>query len=213
MSKTAWDDSIKIVKLTLGIYETNAYILICRETGNSVIVDAPGETDKLMQPLNGTTPRYILMTHNHMDHVGALLELKTSLNVPLAAHKLDADKLPVKTDKFLSDEDMVVFGNIRLSVLHTPGHTQGSLCFLHDKDLFSGDTLFPGGPGKTGSPDAFRQILNSITTRLLNLPPDMRIHPGHGESTTFIHEKSTIVEFCSRTHPSNLCGDVLWASS
>ncbi len=213
MSIVAENDNIQIVKLILGVYETNAYILICRKTRCSVVVDAPGKADKIIESLKGTTPQYILMTHNHIDHIGALSALKTALGVPIAAHLLDADKLPVPVDTLISGGDTVSFGNIQIQVLHTPGHTPGSLCFLTDGYLISGDTLFPGGPGKTMSPDAFRQIMTSITTQLLNLPPDIRIYPGHGEPAILGHEKPAIIDFSSRPHPSDLCGDVLWGSS
>ena len=192
---------------------SNPTYLICRKTGYSVVIDAPGEPGKIIESLAGTTPKYILMTHNHIDHVGALSALKTEIGVPIAAHLLDADNLPAQADTLLSDGDTVSFGNIQLRVLHTPGHKPGSLCFLTDGYLISGDTLFPGGPGKTISPDAFRQIMTSITSRLLDLPPDIRIYPGHGEPAVLGQEKPAIIEFSSRTHPSNLCGDVLWASS
>jgi glyoxylase-like metal-dependent hydrolase (beta-lactamase superfamily II) len=207
------DDRIRIIVLALGPYETNSYILICEKTRECVIVDAPGQAGEVLKVLEGITPRYILMTHNHMDHIGALSDLKKALDVPIAAHPADAPGLPEKPDILLSDGDTVDFGNIRLDVLHTPGHTPGSLCFLTDRFLISGDTLFPGGPGKTASGAALRRIMDSITGKLLNLPLDTRIYPGHGESTTLEREKPAIVAFCSRAHDPDLCGDVLWESS
>ena len=146
------DDSIQIEKLELGPFGTNAYFLICRQTGASVLVDAPGEASKILAQLKGTDPKYILMTHNHMDHTGALAEVKSALNVPIAAHCDDAGNLPLKPDMLLNDGDVIACGDIHLTVLHTPGHTPGSLCFLTGNYLIAGDTIFPDGPGKTGSP-------------------------------------------------------------
>jgi glyoxylase-like metal-dependent hydrolase (beta-lactamase superfamily II) len=155
MAVVVKNDSIRIEKHELGPFGTNSYLLICPKTGDSVIVDAPGEAQKVMKRLEDTHPKYILMTHNHMDHVEALADLKSALEVPLAAHQADAGGLPVKPEQLLNDGDMISFGEIQLKVLHTPGHTPGSLCFLTGNYLISGDTIFPGGPGKTWSPADF----------------------------------------------------------
>ena len=207
------DDSIQIEKLSLGPFGTNAYILICRQTGASVLVDAPGEANKLLAQLKGTDPKYILMTHNHMDHTGALAEVKSALNIPIAAHGDDADHLPLKPDMLLNDGDMISCGDIHLTVLHTPGHTPGSLCFLTGKYLIAGDTIFPDGPGKTGSPTDFRQIVDSLSSKIFVLPEDTRIYSGHGDSTILKKEKQAFEAFSTRAHDPNLCGDVLWSSS
>ena len=207
------EDSIRIEKLELGPFGTNAYILICRQTGASVLVDAPGEADKILVQLNGTDPKYILMTHNHMDHTGALAEVKSALNVPIAAHGDDAGMLPLKPDMLLNDGDVITCGELHLAVLHTPGHTAGSLCFLTGNYLIAGDTLFPDGPGKTGSPADFRRIVESLTSKIFVLPEDTRIYSGHGDSTTLKKEKRAFEAFSTRSHDPNLYGDVLWASS
>jgi len=102
---------------------------------------------------------------------------------------------------------------VSLRVLHTPGHTPGSLCLLFGKHLFSGDTLFPGGPGKTGTPAAFEQIVNSITEKLFVLPDETLVYPGHGEDTILGKEKQAFAVFSSRPSNPGLCGDVLWLSS
>ena len=206
------DDSIRIEKLELGPFGTNAYILICRQTGASVLVDAPGEADKLLAQLKGTDPKYILMTHNHMDHTGALAEVKSALNVPIAAHGDDAGNLPLKPDMLLNDGDVITCGDIHLTVLHTPGHTAGSLCFLTGNYLIAGDTIFPDGPGKTGSPADFRRIVESLANKIFVLPEDTRIYPGHGGSTILKKEKQAYEAFAGRDPDSNLCGDVLWSS-
>ena len=148
-----------------------------------------------------------------MDHLGALSELTSKLGIPVAVHPLDARGLRLQPEILLGDGDTVSFGGIKLKVLHTPGHTPGSLCFLAGKYLISGDTLFPGGPGKTGSPADFRQIIESITGRIFCLPDDTEIYPGHGDSTVLKKEKEEFAVFSSRPHDPNLCGDVLWLSS
>ena len=213
MVTVAKDESVRIDKMALGPFGTNAYVLTCRKTGDSVVVDAPGEADKILETLKGTNPKYILMSHDHMDHVGTLSELKIALNIPVAAHAADRRNLPVTPDVLLNDGDVVNFGNIQLKVFHTPGHTPGSLCFLTGKYLISGDTIFPDGPGKTSSPANLRQIIESITTKIFILPDDTVVYPGHGESTILKREKAAYEVFSSRPHDPNLCGDVLWSSS
>ena len=148
-----------------------------------------------------------------MDHVGALSELHSKLGVRVAAHPLDANNLPILPEILLSDNDVISFGNIELKVLHTPGHTPGSLCFVTGQYLIAGDTIFPGGPGKTSSPAHLEQIIQSITKKILILPDDTQVYPGHGESTVLKREKEEFAIFSSRTHEPNLCGDVLWLTS
>jgi len=213
MTLAVKDDNIRIDKLTLGPFGTNSYVITCPSTGESVAVDAPAGATEILKRLDGTHPRFILITHTHMDHLGALSELKSTLEVPLAVHPLDAKGLPLPPEILLSDGDTVYFGKIELRVLHTPGHTPGSLCFLTGKYLISGDTLFPGGPGKTRSPGDLRQIIESIKEKILPLPDDTLVYPGHGDSTILRKEKEEFALFSSRPHDPSLCGDVLWLSS
>jgi len=207
------NNGIQIKKLEVPPYGTNTYVIVCKSTGDSVLIDAPGETNKILELLKGTNPMCILMTHAHMDHVGALIELKSKLKIPVGSHQLDASGLPVTPDILLNDGDEVSFGDIRLKVLHTPGHTPGSLCFLTGQHLISGDTIFPGGPGRTGSPAAMKQILESITGKIFTLPDETQVYPGHGNSTVLKKEKEEYAAFAARTHDPDLSGDVLWLSS
>ncbi len=213
MSVIVKDDSIQIERLSLGPFGTNSYLLICSKTRASVIVDAPGDAEKVLKRLEGTHPKYILMTHNHMDHVEALAALKSALNVPLAAHEDDAGDFPVKPEQFLNDDDTISFGEIQLKVLHTPGHTPGSLCFLTGSHLISGDTIFPGGPGKTWSSDDFKQIVASLSNKIFTLPDETQVYPGHGDGTVLKKEKQEFEVFSSKPHDPDLCGDVVWLSS
>ena len=201
------------MKLQLGPFGTNAYVLTCRQTMDSVLVDAPAEANRLIESLEGTNPRYILLTHSHMDHIGALAEIRSRLKIPLAAHAADAGILSPPPEIQLNDGDTVSFGNIKLKILHTPGHTLGSLCFQTGKYLISGDTIFPGGPGKTGSPGDLQKIIKSITDKIFILDDDTRVYPGHGEPTVLKKEKEEFAVFSSRPHHPNLCGDVLWLSA
>jgi len=213
MAVVAKDDTLQIESLVLGPFSTNAYIVVCRKTQQSVLIDTPAEAKTILEKLKGTNPAYILLTHNHMDHLGALSELHSELKVPLAAHASDSERLPITPEILLSDADEISVGDLILEVLHTPGHTPGSICFRIGGYLLSGDTIFSGGPGKTGTPADFKQITGSLTEKIFVLPDDTRIFPGHGESTVLKKEKEEFAVFSSRSHDSNLYGDVVWLSS
>lgn len=213
MSVIVNDDNIRIEMMSLGPWGTNTYIVVCQRTRESLVVDAPARADKIIESLAGTSPRYLLLTHDHSDHTGALAELRGRLKVPLAAHPADSRSLKTPPEIALKDGDTITLGNIKLEVRHTPGHTPGSLCFLAGKYLLAGDTIFPGGPGKTWSPDDFKQIVDSIKEKVLTLPDDTVICPGHGEGTTVGQAREEYATFASRPHRPGLCGDVLWLSA
>ncbi len=207
------DETLRIDRLQLGSFGTNAYILTCRKTGDSVLVDAPGEAGKILENLKGTNPKYILLTHSHWDHTGALTQLRSGLGIPLAAHAADAGRLSAAPEIMLDGGDTVTFGDIRLKVLHTPGHTPGSLCFKTGDYLISGDTIFPGGPGKTDTPADFERIIESITNRIMTLDDSTRIFPGHGEATMLKKEREAFAVFSSKQHAPGMHGDANWLSS
>ena len=211
MGKTVFmTERVRVGRLILGPFETNAYVLVCLKTRCSLLVDAPGEPERILSALSGTFPQGILMTHSHSDHVGALARLRLERRLPVAAHPEDASALPVPADSLLHDGDRIPCGALEIGVLHTPGHTPGSLCFHMEGLLFSGDTLFPGGPGRTGSPEDFRRILESLRTRIFPLPDDVRVFPGHGEGTVLSRERVLFQAFCARGYSPALCGDVVW---
>jgi glyoxylase-like metal-dependent hydrolase (beta-lactamase superfamily II) len=213
MAVVVQDEVLQIEGLVLGLYETNAYILVCQKTKDSVLIDAPAEATKIIEKLRGTNPKRVLLTHTHGDHIGALQEIRSRLQIPVSAHLADARSLSSPPEIPLGDGDVILLGNIRIEVIHTPGHTAGGLCFKTERYLLSGDTLFPGGPGQTKSPADLKQIISSITSRLLPLDDDTLIFPGHGNSTILKKEKDEFAIFSSRAHPPSLCGDVLWLLS
>lgn len=213
MTTVAEDEAVRVDRLQLGPFGTNAYIVTCLQTRHSATIDAPDDAGAIIDGLKGSTPQYILLTHNHIDHIGALDHLRTELKVPLAAHTADAAILTSPPEIWLSDGDAVRLGELELEVLHTPGHTPGSLCFRVGRYLISGDTIFPGGPGRTNSPADFRRIVKSIREKIFALPDDTQIYPGHGDPTVLAKEKNGFSVFLSRPHDPQLCGDVLWLSA
>ena len=208
------DSEIRIVKVPhMGPVDNNAYILSCNATGEGVIIDAPAEPEKLLEEVGEIKVKAIIITHRHGDHTASLAEIKRRTGAPVAAHPDDAPALPLAADFQLKDGDTYKVGNVTLSAIHTPGHTPGALCLLTGKHLFSGDTLFPGGPGRTSSPEAFQQVKNSITTKLLPLPQETAVYPGHGLDTTLAKSSEEIRVFDSKPHHDDLCGDVEWLKS
>lgn len=201
---------MKLSRLETDPFGTNAYVLNCKEKGESVLFDAPGSADLIRKYLEGSRFLYILLTHGHMDHTMALEELYGVLGAELAAHEDDADSLPVKPDRLFYDGEIVKCGNLEIEAIHTPGHTPGSLCYRFGDILISGDTLFPGGPGKTGSPESFIGVLASIREKILTLPDQTIIIPGHGNTTSVGKERPAIEAYISRGFDKKIYGDVTW---
>ena len=156
----------------------------------------------------------ILITHGHGDHIAGVREVKNGTGKEVGIHQEDASNLGAdKPGFFLEDGDSIQIGTVNLQVMFTPGHTPGGVCLLTGKHLFSGDTLFPGGPGRSRSPEAFKQLLGSITSRLLILPDDTSVYPGHGDDTTIGAAKEEYANFASRPHAEDLHGEIAWLSS
>lgn len=213
MTVVAKDENIQIEKLSLGPYETNTYIVTCLKTKAGAVIDAPGDAGKVLEATKSIDVKYILMTHNHMDHTGAMSELKSALGVPIAAHEADAGHMPVKPDMLLKNGDTLSMGDLEIRMIHTPGHTPGGLCFYTGDYLLAGDTIFKDGPGRTNSPSALKQIIESITQKIFTLPDDTQIFPGHGDSTVLKEEKDKYDVFASKSHDPKLCGDIVWLTS
>lgn len=208
-----YDDEIKITKINMGPYNNNGYIVVCPETNEGVIIDTPAEPEKLLNELGDVQVKAILITHGHQDHLLGFNEITSQVDAQVASGDGDAGLLPTPPARKLNDGDVIQFGQQTMQAFSTPGHTEGSTCFLIGKHLFSGDTLFPGGPGKSRSPEAFKQEIDSITRKLLVLPDETAVYPGHGADTTIGEAREQYQTFASRSHPDNLHGDVSWLES
>ncbi len=207
------DRDIRIERMELGSWATNAYTVVCPQTGESALIDAPPEAWTIVKKLKDTNLKYILLTHSHIDHIAGLTALRKRVPAPLAVHAADNQEwLPFPPEILLKDGDVVQVGRIRIEALYTPGHTPGSMCFRMGKYLLSGDTLFPGGPGRTVGPAEFKLIIKSITEKILVLPDDTAVFPGHGDATVLRKEKEEFAVFASRPH-SDLSGDVVWLTA
>jgi glyoxylase-like metal-dependent hydrolase (beta-lactamase superfamily II) len=206
----------EIIKIgPLGPYDNNAYIIVDAVTKASIFVDAPLESQRAIDAAKGTDVQRVIVTHRHGDHWGNIDQVKEATGAPAYCHDDDRAPYAAKVDGTLADRDEVRFGESMLRVVHTPGHTPGSICLFVETTegpaLISGDTLFPGGPGRSDSAEALRQMVNSIKASLLQLPPETVVYPGHGDNTTIADARREIAAFEARPHPADLHGDVTWA--
>jgi hydroxyacylglutathione hydrolase len=201
---------VMLTKLPVGPYDTNCYLLTCPISGESIIVDPAAEAGRILQEVEGTTVKHILLTHAHPDHVGALAEMREATRAPLGVHPADAQHFGVEADFDLTDGDVLEWGDCQLRVVHTPGHTPGSVCLILDERVLVGDTIFPGGPGHSASPEAFEQILTTLQEVVFTWPDETELYPGHGTATTVGQEQPAFEAFLQKPRPDGLCGDVTW---
>ena len=208
------DGRLLLVKLgPLGPVSNNAYIVADTATNEAIVVDAPAESTYVIPQTAGLSVRRIIVTHRHRDHWGGIDELLAGIDVPVYTHEQDREPWAQYVKGTLADGETVEVGGLRIEVIHTPGHTQGSICLRLGEHLLSGDTLFPGGPGRTQTPELLAQEIESITSRLHTLPESTHVYPGHGNNTTIATSRQEYAVFASKPHPADLAGDVLWLSS
>lgn len=190
-------------KKIVGNMDVNAYIVWDSKRNDAVVIDPGAEPDAIRLALRGKMLKAILLTHGHVDHIGAVSALREG-GVPVYIHKKDADMLtnpnlslasmlglPASQGEadFDLTEGVMELCGLTVSVLHTPGHTPGSVCFLIDNVLFSGDTLFEGGVGRTDLPGGDDKALKASLSRLIQMDPVTAVCPGHGMETTIRAER------------------------
>lgn len=200
---------MKIEKFVLGTLATNCYLVYDESSFEGVVIDPADEGSFISQKILdlAVEPKFIVATHGHFDHVLAALELKLNFNIPFLIHKADLPLLvrtqetaryftglkvdpPPSVDQFLKEEDVIKFGKEKLRVIETPGHTPGGISLYGNKVLFSGDTLFCQGVGRTDfSYSSPKQLLKSLKEKIFVLPDETCVYPGHGEETTIKLEK------------------------
>lgn len=199
---------IKIKQFIAGQLENNMYLVMDEDTKNAVLIDAteliPEITDTVKQL--GADVQYILLTHGHFDHIMGLNVLKKELKAEALICKDDIvisdnineftrlfnwpDSVPPVYEKYIKDGDIIPVGNMNIKVIHTPGHTEGGVCYLIEDNLFSGDTLFRGSVGRTDLFGGnFSKLSDSIKNKLFKLDNDIKVFPGHGPMTTIGYEK------------------------
>jgi glyoxylase-like metal-dependent hydrolase (beta-lactamase superfamily II) len=195
---------LTITKFSVGDMDNNVYLLRCQATDEQVLVDAADEARRIMQVVGADGLRRVVTTHRHWDHHRALPEVVAATGATTVAGEADADELPVPVDERVSDGDTVRVGECRLEVIHLVGHTPGSIALLYDDPdgtphLFTGDSLFPGGVGKTWSPEDFTSLVRDVSTKLFDrLPDETWFYPGHGNDSTLGAERPHLSEWRSR---------------
>ena len=202
MTSLHWADGrLEVHKVVVGPYDNNVFVLRCRETGESVLIDAANEHEKLLELCTRLNVRRVLETHGHFDHIAAVPAMREA-GYEVAISSADAPMLKkVGYDVFIDDAEVIEVGNLRLHAIHNPGHTPGSISFLIEGApvLFSGDTLFPGGVGNTKAAlGDFDAIIRSVDNKLFTLPAETVVMPGHGVDTTIGAERPHLGEWVDR---------------
>jgi glyoxylase-like metal-dependent hydrolase (beta-lactamase superfamily II) len=197
-----------IVKVSVGPMDNNAYLITCSRTGETLLIDAANDADTLIDVIREYAPdvSLIVTSHQHFDHWQALAAVASATGAPTAAHELDAEPLPVKPDRILANGDIIKIGDLSFQVIHLRGHTPGSVALALTGDatggvpqLFTGDCLFPGGPGRTTGPEEFESLMGDLENKVFaQYPDDTVIYPGHGDDTTLGAERPHIQEWRAR---------------
>ena len=213
---------LKVLKINTWIGDpTNCYIIADEEKNEAMVIDPAGDVDKIIEMLDilNSKLKYIYLTHCHGDHIGGVEELRRRTESKVLIHRIDSEGLNNKdislteyigmediyleADSRVDDDDLLHIGDIEFKVIHTPGHTKGSSCIYCEKHnmLFSGDTLFRGTWGRTDLPtSSFEDIINSITQKLMLLPDETIVYPGHGKSTMIGEEKPIYLELHGKSY-------------
>lgn len=199
---------MKVLSLSVGAMEVNCYIVYCEESGECAIIDPGDDSAEILNLIvkNEFIPIYILLTHGHFDHIGAVKELKEKTGAKVAIHPEDAKHLTdeninlssligrpsvqVPPDILVEDGDKLEFGNVTLQIIHTPGHSKGGVTYKGESILFTGDTLFEGSVGRTDFPGGnHSQLMKSICEKLMILDDNLTVYPGHGGQSTLGQER------------------------
>ena len=193
-----------VTKVAVGPMDNNCYLLRCRRTGEQLLIDAAEEPGRLLELIGQSGLATVVTTHRHADHWQALAPVFEHTGATCVAGRADAAHLPVAVDRELDDGDEVPVGSCALRVMRLVGHTPGSVALVYDDPAghphaFTGDSLFPGGVGKTPSPSAFRSLMDDVEAKLFDPLPDQTwVYPGHGADTTLGTERPSLHQWRAR---------------
>ncbi|MGH3245451.1 MAG: MBL fold metallo-hydrolase [Trebonia sp.] len=202
-SDTREVNGLTLTKIAVGEMNNNAYLLV-DGSGQGLLIDAAAEPRRILEMIGDTPVAKIVTTHQHPDHWQALAEVKAATGAATVAHPLDAPGIPVPTDELVEDGGTIEFGSTALSVTHLVGHTPGSIALTLNAagpqpHLFTGDCLFPGGPGRTTTPETFNSLMTGLETKVFGRLPDTTwVYPGHGNDSTLGAERPHLEEWRAR---------------
>ncbi|MEU6122793.1 MBL fold metallo-hydrolase [Streptomyces sp. NPDC047123] len=194
---------LMISKVAVGPMDNNAYLLRCRATGEQLLIDAANDAATLLTLIGDDGIASVVTTHQHGDHWQALAEVVSATGARTVAGREDAPGIPVATDVAVDDGDTVTVGRVSLTARHLVGHTPGSIALVYDDPhghphVFTGDCLFPGGPGRTTQPAEFQSLMAGLEERVFTLPDETWVYPGHGNDTTIGTERPHLAEWHAR---------------
>ncbi|MEU0176738.1 MBL fold metallo-hydrolase [Streptomyces massasporeus] len=194
---------LMITKIAVGPMNNNAYLLRCRATDEQLLIDAANEAETLLGMIGGDGIASVVTTHRHGDHWQALAEVVAATGARTYAGREDAEGIPVRTDVPVDDGDTIRVGHVELTARHLVGHTPGSIALVYDDPhghphVFTGDCLFPGGPGRTTRPEDFESLMSGLEAKVFVLPDEAWIYPGHGNDTTLGAERPHLGEWHQR---------------
>ncbi len=210
---TTFDDGeVRITRLgPMGPYDNNAYIVRDLSAGESLLVDMPLDEQPLLDALaSDGNVRQVVATHWHPDHWMTYDAVRAATGAPVLVGAREERIPEERIDRRVADGEEILLGSTRITVLHTPGHTVGSICLRLGRTLISGDTLFDGGPGRTSAPGDLETLVASITGRLHPLPEETLVLPGHGADTTIGESRRRYDIYQTHPHPAGYHGDVDW---
>ncbi|MEU0411745.1 MBL fold metallo-hydrolase [Streptomyces griseorubiginosus] len=195
---------LMITKIAVGPMNNNAYLLRCRATDEQLLIDAANEADTLLGMIGDDGIASVVTTHQHGDHWQALADVVAATRARTYAGRDDAEGIPVPTDVLVDDGDVIRVGHVELTARHLVGHTPGSIALVYDDPhghphVFTGDCLFPGGPGRTTNPTDFTSLMDGLEEKVFGpLPDETWIYPGHGNDSTLGAERPHIPEWRAR---------------
>ena len=196
--------NLTITKFSVSEMDNNVYLLRCQRTDDQVLIDAADEAPRILQVVGSDGLARVITTHQPWDHHRALPEVVAATGAETVAGEADADELPVRVDRRVVDGDVVEVGDCRLEVIHLVGHTPGSIALLYDDPegaphLFTGDSLFPGGPGRTTDPTSFSSLMDDLESKVFDrLPDETWFYPGHGDDSDLGRERPHLEEWRAR---------------
>ena len=210
---------LQLKQVTVGRFQENCYLLVCPETGEAALFDPGEEFDKILRMAGKARVTKILLTHSDIDHIGALEQARQKFRAPVYVHAADVSRPPhgetprqkLENTRALREGQVVRVGRHQVTTFEVPGHSPGHVVFHFDDRALVGDTIFPGGPGRSPDPAALSQALYHLQRVIFRWPDRTTLYPGHGKPTTVGAERERFMRYIAKPRAAELQGDVSWA--